>query len=269
MWPFNFKKSALSQQRSASIITYPCEGKLVEFGQFPGFPFMVAIEVNGQIIRFFGNSMEADIANIGAMPGDILRIDKERQEILAMPNSAMLQDVFRVSLVSMQMPLPDALEKSDASESEETVLTAPLVKADEAAHETELEEEPEPEEEEEEKTDYQPFKPIVPFCFGKPEDVVCYACGIASALAVHKATGLPCFAIRSPMERFEIPETVTAALIFADSKPEWHEVIEDLAIGLAMDNVAFVEYNIPEDAQCVTWGEVLRRHGVDGFPIHA
>lgn len=273
MWPFNFKKSALSQQRSASIITYPCEGKLVEFGQFPGFPFMVAIEVNGQIIRFFGNSMEADIANIGAMPGDILRIDKERQEILAMPNSAMFQNVFRVSLVSMQMPLPDAPEKSDASESksEEARLPEPFAKVDEAARETEQEGEPEPEEEEEEKTDDKPVKPSAPICFGKPTDVVCIACGIASALAVQTATRLPCLAVRSAtdIESVEIPESVTAVLVFADTNPEWHRGAEALRLRLESKNLAVALYDIPEDAQCVTWGEVLRRHGVDGFPIHA
>lgn len=275
MWPFNKIFNFNSQRPQKPTITYPCEGKLVEYGKFAGYPFMVALDLNGQIVRFFGDTMQPEMLNIGAMPGDILRIDKERQEILATPNSAMFQDVFHVSLVSMQMPLLDAPEKSDASESksEEARLPEPFAKVDEAASETEQEgePEPEPEEEEEEKTDDKPVKPSAPICFGKPTDVVCIACGIASALAVQTATRLPCLAVRSAtdIESVEIPESVTAVLVFADKNPEWHRGAEALRLRLESEKLAAALYDIPEDAQCVTWGEVLRQHGVDGFPIHA
>lgn len=276
MWPFNFFNSNSQQPTQLPpqkpVITYPCEGKLVEYGKLPGYPFMVALDVEGKILRFYGDTMQPDMLNIGAMPGDILRIENERQEILATPNSAMFQNIFRVTLVSMQVPLLDAPEKSDASdsESEETGLPKPFVKVDETAPETEQEEKTEPEEEEE-KTDDKPVKPSAPICFGKPTDVVCVACGIASALAVQTATRLPCLAVRSAtdIESVEIPESVTAVLVFADKNPEWHRGAEALRLRLESEKLAAALYDIPEDAQCATWGEVLRRHGVDGFPFHA
>ena len=112
---------------------------------------------------------------------------------------------------------------------------------------------------------------------GKPDDKLCLAEGIETALSVQYATGIPCWCAISAngMKTVEIPEGVKTVLIFADKDKSDVGLLaaEALRKRLADEGRFAVIVNIPDaipsGAKGIDWNDVLRMKGPEAFPVRA
>lgn len=110
---------------------------------------------------------------------------------------------------------------------------------------------------------------------GKPEDVLCIAEGVETALSVMCGTGYPCWAAISAngMKDVWIPEGVKTVLIFADKDrtKTGAEAAETLRARLAQEGrlavIVQIADEIPEGAKGLDWNDILRAKGVEAFPV--
>lgn len=112
---------------------------------------------------------------------------------------------------------------------------------------------------------------------GTPDDKLCLAEGIETALSVQYATGIPCWCAISAngMKTVEIPEGVKTVLIFADKDKSdvGSLAAEALRKRLADEGRFAVIVNIPDaipsGAKGIDWNDVLRMKGPEAFPVRA
>lgn len=110
---------------------------------------------------------------------------------------------------------------------------------------------------------------------GKPEDVLCIAEGVETALSVMCGTGYPCWAAISAngMKDVLIPEGVKTVLIFADKdrSETGAEAAETLRARLAQEGrlavIVQIADEIPEGVKGLDWNDILRAKGVEAFPV--
>lgn len=111
--------------------------------------------------------------------------------------------------------------------------------------------------------------------FGEPEDVLCIAEGVETALSVLLGTGYPCWAAISAngMTEVLIPQKVKTVLIFADKdRTETGEMAaEKLRARLALEGklavIIQIADAIPEGSKGLDWNDILRTKGAAAFPV--
>lgn len=110
---------------------------------------------------------------------------------------------------------------------------------------------------------------------GKPDDKLCLAEGIETALSVQYATGIPCWCALSAngLKTVEIPEEVKTVLIFADKdlNGTGAQAAEVLRKRLAAEGrlalIVSIPDAIPSGAKGIDWNDVLQMRGPEAFPV--
>lgn len=111
--------------------------------------------------------------------------------------------------------------------------------------------------------------------FGMPEDVLCIAEGVETALSVTLGTGYPCWAAITAMGMPEvmIPKSVRTVLIFADKDrtETGAKAAEKLRVRLAREGklavIVHIPDDIPEGVKGLDWNDVLQSKGMEAFPV--
>lgn len=110
---------------------------------------------------------------------------------------------------------------------------------------------------------------------GTVSDVLCIAEGVETALAVLRATGLPCWSAISAggMKTLEVPESVKTVYIFADKDVSGAGQNAANALKSRLKDkgvkaiVLLPDEDIPQGKKGVDWNDHLVRFGVNSFPI--
>ena len=111
--------------------------------------------------------------------------------------------------------------------------------------------------------------------FGKPNDVLCIAEGVETALSVMLGTGYPCWAAISAIGMTEVlvPQNVKTILIFADKdrSETGAKAAETLRARLASEGklavIVQIADDIPEGSKGLDWNDILRAKGLNAFPV--
>ena len=111
--------------------------------------------------------------------------------------------------------------------------------------------------------------------FGKPDDVLCIAEGVETALSVMLGTGYPCWAAISAIGMTEVlvPQNVKTILIFADKdrSETGAKAAETLRARLASEGrlavIVQIADDIPEGSKGLDWNDILRAKGLNAFPV--
>lgn len=110
---------------------------------------------------------------------------------------------------------------------------------------------------------------------GKPTKYLAVAEGIETALSVSIATGLPCWSCVNAhvLETVEVPASVEVVFIFADKDRSLvgtksaRALRDRLAKKRVMACIESIEEDIPEDSKGIDWNDILRKDGIQAFPL--
>ena len=110
---------------------------------------------------------------------------------------------------------------------------------------------------------------------GDPDDVLCLAEGVETALSVMLGTGYPCWATVSAigMTEVQIPQGVRTVFIFADKDrtQTGAKAAETLRARLADEGRLAVTIeiadDIPEGSKGLDWNDILQTRGCGAFPL--
>ena len=111
--------------------------------------------------------------------------------------------------------------------------------------------------------------------FGMPDDVLCIAEGVETALSVLLGTGYPCWAAVSAigMTEVQIPQGVRTVFIFADKDrtQTGAKAAVTLRARLADEGrlavIIEIADDIPEGSKGLDWNDILQTRGCGAFPL--